>query len=187
MRISDWSSDVCSSDLTPQDLKLQYPAIVEMIEGLGLPVIAEPDVEADDVIGTYAQRAADRGQHVLIVTGDKDMAQLVGDCVKLLDTMKNRTMDHDGVIESFGVPPDRIVDYLALLGDSVDNIPGIPSVGPKTAAKWLNEYGSLDGVVANGDAIKGKVGEKLRAHLEQLPLARQLATICCDEIGRAHC
>src|SRR3546814_2404630 len=91
-----------------------------------------------------------------------------------------RTMDHDGVIERFGVPPDRFVDYLALMGDSVDNIPGIPSVGPKTAAKWLNEYGSLDGVVANADAIKGKVGEKLRAHLEQLPLARQLATIRCD-------
>ncbi|NGY06411.1 DNA polymerase I [Solimonas terrae] len=167
-------------DETPQELKQQYPAIVEMIEGLGLPVIAVPDVEADDVIGTFAQQAAARGQHVLIVTGDKDMAQLVGGGVKLLDTMKNRTLDRDGVIERFGVPPECIVDYLALMGDSVDNIPGVPSVGPKTAAKWLNEYGSLDGVVQNADAIKGKVGEKLRAHLAQLPLSRQLATIRCD-------
>jgi len=167
-------------DETPADLSAQYAPIVEMLEGMGLPVIAEPDVEADDVIGTYARQAADRGQPVLIVTGDKDMAQLVGEHVTLLDTMKNRTLDRAAVIERFGVPPECIVDYLALMGDSVDNIPGVPSVGPKTAAKWLNAYGSLDGVVANADAIKGKVGEKLREHLGQLPLARQLATIRCD-------
>nr|WP_206370266.1 DNA polymerase I [Solimonas marina] len=167
-------------DETPPELSAQYPAIIEMLEGMGLPVIAEPGVEADDVIGCLAQQAAARGQRVLIVTGDKDMAQLVVDGVQLLDTMKDRLMDRDGVIERFGVPPERIVDYLALMGDSVDNIPGIPGVGPKTAAKWLNEYGTLDDVIANADKVKGKIGEKLRAHLDQLPLSRELATIRCD-------
>ncbi|MGH8444269.1 MAG: DNA polymerase I, partial [Solimonas sp.] len=167
-------------DETPADLSAQYPAIVEMIEALGLPVIAEPDVEADDVIGTLATQAAQRGQPVLIVTGDKDMAQLVHDGVHLLDTMKNRTLDRDAVIERFGVPPERIVDYLALMGDSVDNIPGIDGVGPKTAAKWLNEYGTLDDVVAKADQVKGKIGEKLRAALGQLPMAKDLATIRCN-------
>jgi DNA polymerase-1 len=167
-------------DETPADLSAQYAPIVEMLEAMGLPVIAEPDVEADDVIGTYAKQAAERGQPVLIVTGDKDMAQLVHDGVHLLDTMKNRTLDRAAVIERFGVPPERIVDYLALMGDSVDNIPGIDGVGPKTAAKWLNEYGTLDDVVANADKVKGKIGEKLRAALGQLPMARELATIRCD-------
>ncbi|WP_020647969.1 DNA polymerase I [Solimonas variicoloris] len=167
-------------DETPAELKAQYPAIVEMLEAMGLPVIAEAGVEADDVIGTLATQAAQRGQPVLIVTGDKDMAQLVHDGVHLLDTMKNRRLDRDAVIERFGVPPERIVDYLALMGDSVDNIPGIAGVGPKTAAKWLNEYGTLDDVVANADQIKGKIGEKLRAALGQLPMAKDLATIRCD-------
>ncbi|MFT4045684.1 MAG: DNA polymerase I [Solimonas sp.] len=167
-------------DETPADLTAQYPAIVEMLEAMGLPVIAEPNVEADDVIGTLTKQAGERGQPVLIVTGDKDMAQLVHDGVHLLDTMKNRTLDRAAVIERFGVPPERIVDYLALMGDSVDNIPGIDGVGPKTAAKWLNEYGTLDDVVANADKVKGKIGEKLRAALGQLPMARELATIRCD-------
>jgi len=167
-------------DETPADLSAQYPFIVEMLEAMGLPVIAEPNVEADDVIGTLARHASERGQPVLIVTGDKDMAQLVHDGVHLLDTMKNRTLDRAAVIERFGVPPERIVDYLALMGDSVDNIPGIDGVGPKTAAKWLNEYGTLDDVVANADKVKGKIGEKLRAALGQLPMARELATIRCD-------
>ncbi|WP_028081193.1 DNA polymerase I [Solimonas soli] len=167
-------------DETPADLSAQYAPIVEMLEGMGLPVIAEAGVEADDVIGTLAKQAAARGQPVLIVTGDKDMAQLVHDGVHLLDTMKNRTLDRAAVIERFGVPPERIVDYLALMGDSVDNIPGIDGVGPKTAAKWLNEYGTLDDVVANADKVKGKIGEKLRAALGQLPMARDLATIRCD-------
>ncbi len=165
---------------TPAELSAQYPAIVEMLDGMGLHVVAVADVEADDVIGTLARQAADRGQPVLIVTGDKDMAQLVDARVELLDTMKNRRLDRAAVVERFGVPPERIVDYLALMGDSVDNIPGIVGVGPKTAAKWLQEYGSLDGVVAHAEAIKGKVGENLRASLGQLPLARDLATIRCS-------
>ncbi|HET8882605.1 MAG TPA: DNA polymerase I [Solimonas sp.] len=167
-------------DATPEDLSAQYPHVVAMIEGMGLPVLAVPDVEADDVIGTLATRAAQRGQCVLIVTGDKDMAQLVTDDIHLLDTMKNRRMDPAGVVEKFGVPPALIVDYLALMGDKVDNIPGIDGVGPKTAAKWLNEYGSMDAVIAAAETVKGKIGEKLRAGLATLPLSKDLATIRCD-------
>lgn len=167
-------------DETPADLSAQYPHVVAMIEGMGLPVVAVPDVEADDVIGTLATRAAQRGQCVLIVTGDKDMAQLVSDDIHLLDTMKNRRMDPAGVVEKFGVPPALIVDYLALMGDKVDNIPGIDGVGPKTAAKWLQEYGSMDAVIAAAGSVKGKIGEKLRAGLATLPLSKELATIRCD-------
>ncbi|MEQ1439269.1 DNA polymerase I [Fontimonas sp. SYSU GA230001] len=165
---------------TPEDLKIQFPAIRELIDALGLPQVTVEGVEADDVIGTLARHAAQRGERVLIVTSDKDMAQLVDERVQLLDTMKNRRLDPAGVVEKFGVPPERIIDYLALMGDSVDNIPGVPSVGPKTAAKWLAEYGSLDAIIARAGEIGGKVGEKLRAHLHQLPLARRLATIHCD-------
>ncbi|HEY1076403.1 MAG TPA: DNA polymerase I [Fontimonas sp.] len=165
---------------TPEDLSAQYPAILELIEAMGLPLVTVDGYEADDVIGTYARTAAARGELVLIVTGDKDMAQLVGERVHLLDTMKNRRMDPAGVVERFGVRPDQIIDYLALMGDTVDNIPGIPSVGPKTAAKWLAEFGSLDAIMAQADSIKGKVGEKLREHLHQLPMARELTTICCE-------
>ncbi|SEQ26218.1 DNA polymerase I [Solimonas aquatica] len=167
-------------DETPEDLKAQYEPIREMIQAMGLPLLAVPEVEADDVIGTLAKQADARGQSVLIVTGDKDMAQLVNERVHLLDTMKNVRMDRAGVIEKFGVPPERIVDYLALMGDSVDNIPGIDGVGPKTAAKWLQQYGSLDEVVAHAEEVKGKIGEKLRAGLHILPLSRQLATIHCE-------
>ncbi len=165
---------------TPEDLSAQYPAILELIESMGLPLVTVQGVEADDVIGTFARAAAQRGESVLIVTSDKDMAQLVDGQVHLLDTMKNRRLDPAGVVEKFGVPPEKIIDYLALMGDSVDNIPGVPSVGPKTAAKWLGEFGSLDAIIARADEIKGKVGEKLRAHLGQLPLAKELATIRCD-------
>lgn len=165
---------------TPEDLSAQYPAILELIEALGLPLMTVNGVEADDVIGTLARRAAAEGEPVLIVTSDKDMAQLVDDKVLLLDTMKNRLMDPAGVVEKFGVPPERIIDYLALMGDTSDNIPGVPKVGPKTAAKWLNEFGSLDALVERADEVKGKVGENLRAHLDQLPLARQLTTIKLD-------
>ncbi len=167
-------------DETPEDLKRQYPLVVAMLEGMGIPVLAVPDVEADDVIGTLATRAAQRGQCVLIVTGDKDMAQLVTDDIHLLDTMKNRRLDPAGVVEKFGVPPGLIVDYLALMGDKVDNIPGIDGVGPKTAAKWLQEYGSMDAVIASADSVKGKIGEKLRAGMAALPLSKDLATIRCE-------
>ncbi|TAM10611.1 MAG: DNA polymerase I [Nevskiaceae bacterium] len=167
-------------DATPEDLKAQFPKIVELVEAQGLPLVAVPGVEADDVIGSYARAAEAAGNDVLIVTSDKDLAQLVTPRVHLLDTMKNRRMDRAGVIEKFGVPPECIIDYLALMGDTSDNIPGVPSVGPKTAAKWLNKYGSLDAIVAHVDDIKGKVGEKLRASLGQLPLSRQLTTIKID-------
>ncbi|MFA5938978.1 MAG: DNA polymerase I [Sinimarinibacterium sp.] len=165
---------------TPEDLKAQFPAIRELIDAMGLPQIVVDGVEADDVIGTLARRAAQRGETVLIVTSDKDMAQLVDERVQLLDTMKNRRLDPAGVVEKFGVPPERIIDYLALMGDSVDNIPGVPSVGPKTAAKWLTEFGTLDAVIERAAEIGGKVGEKLREHIGQLPLARKLATIHCE-------
>ncbi|MEW6166989.1 MAG: DNA polymerase I [Pseudomonadota bacterium] len=165
---------------TPEDLTRQYPTIVALIEAMGLPLVVVDGVEADDVIGTLAHQAEGRGEPVLIVTSDKDMAQLVNERVHLLDTMRNRQLDPAGVVEKFGVPPQRIVDYLALMGDTSDNIPGVPGVGPKTAAKWLAEHGSLDAIIANADAIKGKVGENLRAHLDQLPLARELATIRRD-------
>ena len=167
-------------DDTPPDLSAQYPKIVELVEALGLPLLAVSGVEADDVIGTLAKTGEAAGHEVLIVTSDKDMAQLVNARVKLVDTMRNRVMDPAGVVEKFGVPPERIVDYLALIGDTSDNIPGVPLVGPKTAAKWLAEYGSLDAIIASADAIKGKAGENLRAVLGQFPMTRALATIRCD-------
>ena len=167
-------------DETPADLKFQWPIIIELVEALGLPTLSVPGVEADDVIGTLAKRGEAAGFEVLIVTSDKDMAQLVNPRVKLVDTMKNRVMDPAGVVEKFGVPPSRIIDYLALIGDTSDNIPGVPLVGPKTAAKWLTEYGSLDAIVAQADTFKGKTGENLRASLHQIPLSHDLATIRCD-------
>ena len=164
----------------PDELQAQMEPLHKIIHALGLPLISEPGVEADDVIGTLAKQAVKQGYEVLVSTGDKDMAQLVNDHITLVNTMTNTTMDESGVNEKFGVAPDQIIDYLALMGDKSDNIPGVPSVGPKTAAKWLNEYVSLDGLIKNADAIKGKVGEKLREHLEQLPLATELTTIRCD-------
>lgn len=167
-------------DATPPDLLHQWPIIVDMVNAMGLPTLSVSGVEADDVIGTLAKIGEAAGHEVLIVTSDKDMAQLVNDRVKLVDTMKNRVMDPAGVVEKFGVPPERIVDYLALIGDTSDNIPGVPSVGPKTAAKWLNEYGSLDAIIARADEIKGKVGEKLRDAIPQIPMSHDLATIRCN-------
>ena len=164
----------------PEELQAQIDPLHEIICALGLPLIIEPDVEADDVIGTLALQAANQGHKVLVSTGDKDMAQLVNDKITLVNTMTNTSMDEAGVIKKFGVVPNQIIDYLALMGDKSDNIPGVPTVGPKTAAKWLNEYQSLKVLIENADAIKGKVGEKLRDHLEQLPLARELTTIRCD-------
>ncbi len=175
-----YSEYKATRDATPEDLNAQFPLIAEVVQAMGLPLLAIPGVEADDVIGTLARQARDAGQDVLIVTSDKDLAQLVDERVSLLDTMKNRRMDPAGVVEKFGVPPERIIEYLALIGDTSDNIPGVPLVGPKTAAKWLNEYGSLDALMAKAGEVKGKAGENLRASLQQIPLSRELATIRCD-------
>ncbi len=164
----------------PEDLKVQIEPLHELVAALGFPILQVSGVEADDVIGTLARQAAARGRPVVISTGDKDMAQLVDANITLINTMSNTTMDIPGVISKFGVPPERIVEYLALVGDTSDNIPGVPKVGPKTAAKWLNEYGTLDNLIARADEIGGKVGESLRGNLDQLALARQLATIRCD-------
>ena len=164
----------------PDDLRGQVEPLHALIRAMGLPLLCEKGVEADDVIGTLARQAAADGQEVLISTGDKDIAQLVDGHVTLVNTMTDTVMDREGVIAKFGVPPERIVDYLALVGDSVDNIPGVPGVGPKTAAKWLQEYGSLDELIARADSIKGKAGENFRASQDILALARTLATIKCD-------
>ncbi len=164
----------------PEELQAQIEPLHEIVRAMGLPCLVVEGVEADDVIGTLAQQARAAGLRTVISTGDKDMAQLVNKDVTLINTMSNTTLDPQGVEEKFGVRPEQIIDYLALIGDSSDNIPGIPGVGPKTAAKWLRQYGTLDELVAHAQDIKGKVGEKLRAHLDQLPLSRQLATIKCD-------
>lgn len=164
----------------PDELRQQIEPLYQIIEALGLPLISIGGVEADDVIGTLAKQAVKAGHDVLISTGDKDIAQLVNDNVTLINTMTNSLLDPAGVVDKFGVPAERIIDYLALMGDSSDNIPGVPKVGPKTAVKWLTQYGTLDEVVAHADEIKGKVGENLRANLDQLALSRELTTIKCD-------
>jgi DNA polymerase-1 len=164
----------------PDDLRSQTEPLLAAVEALGLPVLRIAGVEADDVIGTLACRAAARGQSVLISTGDKDMAQLVNEHITLINTMSNSVLDRAGVKAKFDVFPEQMIDYLALVGDSSDNIPGIDKVGPKTAAKWLNAYGTLDGLLAHVSEIPGKVGENLRAGLTTLELSRQLATIRTD-------
>ncbi len=164
----------------PDALAAQIPVLHELIRAMGLPLVSIEGVEADDVIGTLARAAENAGQAVLISTGDKDMAQLVNDAVRLQDTMQEKTYDRAAVVEKFGVPPERIVDWLALVGDTSDNIPGVPGVGPKTATRWLQQYGSLDALVAHAGEIAGKIGEALRAAHDQLPLAHQLATIKRD-------
>jgi DNA polymerase I len=164
----------------PEDLAAQLPALRETIEALGWPCVVVDGVEADDVIGTLANHASARGVKTMVSTGDKDLAQLVNEQVTLVNTMSNERLDIEGVKTKFGVPPDRIIDYLALMGDTVDNVPGVEKVGPKTAAKWIAEYGSLDGVMTNATSIKGVVGENLRKALEFLPTARALVTVKCD-------
>ncbi|HEY6893370.1 MAG TPA: DNA polymerase I, partial [Rhodanobacteraceae bacterium] len=164
----------------PDPLAAQVAPMLTIVEALGFPILRVEGVEADDVIGTLATQAAEQGIDVVVSTGDKDFAQLVRPGVELVNTMSNTTLDTAGVVEKFGVPPNRIVDMLALMGDSIDNIPGVEKCGPKTAAKWLAEYGSLDGVIANADKVGGKIGENLRRALPQLPLSRQLATIKTD-------
>lgn len=162
------------------ELRVQIEPLHELVEKMGYPLICVPDVEADDVIGTLAKQLSKQGHQVIISTGDKDMAQLVDENITLVDTMKNEVTDYAHVESKFGVKPEQIIDYLALMGDSSDNIPGVPKVGPKTAVKWLAEYGSLQNVIDNADKVKGKVGESLRGSISFLPMSYQLATIKCD-------
>jgi DNA polymerase I len=161
----------------PDDLRRQVGPVLEAVEALGLPLLRIDGVEADDVIGTLACRAAGENCRVLISTGDKDMAQLVNQFITCVNTMTGSVLDRAGVKAKFDVYPEQIVDYLALVGDSIDNIPGVPKVGPKTAAKWLNEYTTLDNLIANAARVDGKVGESLREHLSTLELSRKLARI----------
>ncbi|AWW50260.1 DNA polymerase I [Polynucleobacter paneuropaeus] len=164
----------------PEDLVKQIEPIHALVKALGWPVLVVSGVEADDVIGTLACQASQAGWKTIISTGDKDLAQLVNSSVSLINTMTDERLDIDGVIAKFGVPPERIVDYLSIIGDTVDNVPGVPKAGPKTANKWLAEFGDLDNLMANADQVKGVVGENLRAALNWLPQARQLITVKTD-------
>lgn len=166
----------------PEDLRQQIEPIHEIVKAMGLPLLVIDGVEADDVIGTLAKQACKEGRETLISTGDKDMAQLVSEHVTLINTMDktNPITDRERVVEKFGVKPEQIIDYLALVGDKVDNIPGVDKCGPKTAVKWLEQYGSLQGVIDHADEIGGKIGENLREALERLPLSYELATIKLD-------
>ncbi|WP_308012424.1 DNA polymerase I [Paraburkholderia unamae] len=166
----------------PEPLAAQIEPIHVAVRALGWPLLMIEGVEADDVIGTLAREAEKRGMKVIVSTGDKDLAQLVTDHVTLINTMTNETLDREGVIAKFGVPPERIIDYLSLIGDTVDNVPGVNKCGPKTAVKWLTQYDSLDGVIAHADEIKGAVGGYLRDALDFLPMARKLVTVdtACD-------
>jgi len=164
----------------PDDLKTQIEPLKELVVAMGLPLLIIEGVEADDVIATLATQADSSGMKTLISTGDKDMAQIVNANITLINTMSNTILDPKGVEQKFGIPPQRIVDYLALVGDKSDNIPGVPKVGPKTAVKWLTTYENLDDIIKNSRAIEGKVGENLRGHLDQLELSRKLATVKLD-------
>ena len=167
-------------DAMPDDLKAQVEPLLETIPAMGLPLLRVEGVEADDVIGTLCRQGMAAGMEVLVSTSDKDMAQLVTDGVTIVNTMTGTVMDRDGVKEKFDVWPEQIVDWLALVGDSSDNIPGVPRVGAKTAAKWLNEYESAEDIIENADALAGKVGESLRENVDQLRLSQELATIRQD-------
>ncbi|GAB6849918.1 DNA polymerase I [Paraburkholderia kururiensis] len=169
----------------PEPLAKQIEPIHVAVRALGWPLLMIDGVEADDVIGTLAREAERHGMNVIVSTGDKDLAQLVTNHVTLVNTMTNETLDRDGVIARFGVPPERIVDYLSLVGDTVDNVPGVEKCGPKTAVKWLTQYGTLDDIVAHADEIKGAVGDNLRRALDFLPMARKLVTVetACDLNG----
>jgi len=163
-----------------KELSDQIKPLHDMIRAMGFPLIMIEGVEADDIIGTLAEKATAQGFHTVISTGDKDMAQLVNDQVTLVNTMTQTTMDEGGVMEKFGVPPSLIIDYLTLVGDTVDNVPGVRNVGPKTAVKWLTQYGSLDNIMKHAGDISGKVGENLREAVAHLPLSKTLVTIQCD-------
>lgn len=164
----------------PDDLRPQAEALPELVSLMGWPILSVKNVEADDVIGTLAVNGEKAGFKVIISTGDKDMAQLVNDQVTLVNTMKNEKLDIAGVQEKFGVAPNQIIDYLSLIGDKVDNVPGVDKCGPKTAVKWLQEYGTLQNIIKNADLIKGKVGENLRIAVPNLPLSYELITIKTD-------
>lgn len=164
----------------PDDLRPQVEPLLAAVQAMGLPLLRVEGVEADDVIGTLCRRAVAQGMNVIVSTSDKDMAQLVDEHITLVNTMTGSVLDRDGVKRKFDVWPEQIIDWIALVGDASDNIPGVPKVGAKTAAKWLNEYGTIDGIIANADAIGGKVGESLRENLERLRLSRRLATIHSD-------
>jgi DNA polymerase-1 len=170
----------------PEDLAAQIAAIHEVVRLLGWPIVMVPGIEADDAIGTLARAATEHGWKTVVSTGDKDMAQLVNDSVTLINTMSNETLDASGVLAKFGVPPHLIVDYLSLVGDTVDNVPGVNKVGPKTAVKWLLEHGSLDGIVAAAPTMKGAVGENLRQALDWLPTGRKLVTVVTDHDLAEH-
>ncbi len=162
------------------ELRVQVGPLLDAVKCMGLPLLQVEGVEADDVIGTLCREAAAKGLNVLVSTGDKDLAQLVNDNVTLVNTMNDSVLDRDGVKAKFDVYPEQIVDYLALVGDTSDNIPGVPKVGPKTAAKWLNQYDSAGDIIKHADEIKGKVGESLRENIDQLRLSQELATIRDD-------
>ena len=164
----------------PEDLSVQIKPLHNLIRALGIPLLVVEDVEADDVIATLAKQAAKRKIKTIISTGDKDLAQIVDQNIHLINTMSDVRLDPNGVKDKFGVPPEKIIDYLTLIGDNVDNIPGVPKVGPKTAVKWLNEFGCLDQIVSNADKIKGKVGENLREFLPKIPLTKELITLKYD-------
>ena len=164
----------------PDDLVCQIQPLHDLIRAMGVPLLMVDGVEADDVIATLSRQAASKGIKTVVSTGDKDLAQMVNDRIHLINTMSNVYLDPAGVEEKFGVQPEQIIDYLSLMGDTADNVPGVPKVGPKTAVKWLNQYGSLDEVIAHADEIKGKVGENLREFMPQLPLSRELVTLKYD-------
>jgi DNA polymerase-1 len=174
----DWYPDYkANRPSMPDDLSRQIEPIHVAVRALGWPLLMIEGVEADDVIGTLSTEAEKRGMNVIVSTGDKDLAQLVSDHVTLINTMTNETLDRAGVLAKFGVPPERIIDYLSLIGDTVDNVPGVEKCGPKTAIKWLTQFESLDGIVAHADEIKGAVGDNLRRALDFLPMARKLVTV----------
>jgi DNA polymerase-1 len=177
----DWYAEYkANRSPMPEDLARQIEPIHEVVRLLGWPVLEVPGIEADDAIGTLARVAAATGHKVVVSTGDKDLAQLVTPRVTLINTMSNELLDEAGVRAKFGVAPERIIDYLTLVGDSVDNVPGVEKVGPKTAVKWIAEYGSLDGVIAAAGSIKGSIGDNLRKALDWLPQGRRLITVATD-------
>ena len=177
----DWYAEYkATRTAMPVDLAAQIEPIHEAVKLLGWPVLCVPGIEADDAIGTLCKRAASEGYRVVVSTGDKDLAQLVDEHVTLVNTMSNEVLDPPAVLAKFGVPPNRIVDYLTLVGDAVDNVPGVEKVGPKTAAKWIGEFGSLDGVMAAAPSMKGAAGDNLRKALDWLPMGRRLVTVATD-------